>query len=249
MIHDQSLSAIAKEVAMAMSYARETSAEPIIVTPLMYPGGGRVPVRIGHSEEGFLVSDFGSARREADMLGGDAVFAKIARDVAQRHEVRFDCDMIFDLHVPRNALAVAAMVIANASRSAVFQTAEKVSERKADEQRIALQAKLEDTFPKHALMMDAMVGGASSSWKFDAAVTQDGRLSVFDLVSPHAGSVNAAVAKFLDVKDLGSAAPNRIAVTLDRDATPHLALLGRNARVLPFASPKKTYLTLAQMAA
>ncbi|MCA3653285.1 MAG: hypothetical protein IOC54_15835 [Methylobacterium sp.] len=38
--------------------------------------------------------------------------------------------------------------------------------------------------------------------------------------------------KFLDVRDLGNAAPRRVAVLPDAEKTPHLTVLARTARII-----------------
>ena len=68
------------------------------------------------------------------------------------------------------------------------------------------------------------------------------RLALFEVVTPFAASVNSAVTKFLDVKDLGEAvAPARIAILTDQEKTQHRAVLGRTARLLPIDASDETY--------
>jgi hypothetical protein len=62
---------------------------------------------------------------------------------------------------------------------------------------------------------------------------------------PNANSVNSAVTKFLDVKDLGERLTNRVAVLTNKNKTRRLPLLGRNARTLPFDSSDEEYLRAA----
>ncbi|MGO4439347.1 hypothetical protein [Rhizobium sp. RAF56] len=213
----------------------------MIVTPLVYPGGARVVLRLQESPTGFFVSDNGAARSEADLMGGRAIFARIARGLAERFSVRFDSDMIFDLDVPREALVSAAIAVGNASKYAVDHTAERLSERNASDMRQKLWERLAAVFPRAFVEREAMFMGASSEWKFDAVMESDEHKSVFDLVTPHAASVHAAVSKFLDVKDLGDGAPVRVAVAIDRQKTPHLPLLGRTAKIIDLGSGAEIY--------
>jgi len=70
-----------------------------------------------------------------------------------------------------------------------------------------------------------------------------GKLSLFEVVTPNANSVNSAVTKFLDVMDLGEdVAPKRISVMTNRDKTPRLLVLGRTSRILPADSPVEQWL-------
>lgn len=231
-----SLSVLAEEVARALSYHKTGNEGALVVTPLLYPGGSRVVVKLEESEKDYLVSDYGAGRREAELMGGYRLFTRIARDAAKRYSVRFDSDMMFDLDVPREALTMAVIAVANASQNAVEQTAERLSERRAADQREQLWEKLEKAFRTADVHRQAPVKGASSIWEFDAVVEWNGHQAIFDLVLPHTNAVNAAVAKFLDVRDLGSSAPERVAVVTETAETPHLPLLGRTAKIIPITS-------------
>lgn len=232
-----SLQEVAAEVAKALAYPKVNNEAALVVTPLLYPGGSRVVVRIMEAPGGgFLVSDYGAARRESELMGGHRVFTRIARDVAARHSVRFDSDMFFDLEVPREALATAVMAVSNASKTATDATAETLSERRANDFREQLWDKLDRAFVGMQVQRQVEVRGASAPWQFDAAVSLRDTIAVFDVVVPHATSVHAAVAKFLDLRDAGEKAPHRIAVLTEPTETPHKALLGRTARMVNLTS-------------
>jgi hypothetical protein len=241
MVENISVNSIAEDVARALSYARTSNEGALVVTPLLYPGGGRAVIRINETEDGFFVSDGGGAKREADLMGGKGLFTRIARAAALRFAVRFDSDLMFDLEVPREALVMAAIAVANASKTAVEQTAERLSERHADSQRERLSERLVAAFPKADIKYDAHIRGASARWTFDAVLTDHDRTAAFDIVLPHANAVHAAVSKFLDLRDLGPNAPARIAVVTDEKATPLIPLLGRTARIIPIASAPKAF--------
>jgi hypothetical protein len=231
-----SLIKIADEVSRALSFAKETGGQAMIVTPLLYPGGGRVALRFEESSSGYFVSDAGAGRREAELMGGGAVFTRIARSFAERFGVRFDSDLVFDIEVPREALVAASMAVANASKQSVDGTATRLSEQHAIDQRDQLWGRLIEAFPGYSVGREQSIFGASAEWRFDAIVSNGSRQSVFDIVSPHPNSVHAAVSKFLDLKDLGEHAPGRVAVALNKDTTPHLALLGRTAKIIDISA-------------
>lgn len=230
-----SLSDVAAEVAAALSYPKISNEGSLVVTPLLYPGGARTVVRLLDAEGGYLVSDYGAGRREAELMGGHRVFTRIARDTAARYQVRFDSDMFFDLEVPREALVAAVIAVANASKVAVDATAEALSERRANDQKTLMWEKLDTAFGG-GVEKQASVRGATASWDFDARIATPTGEIVFDLVRPFPSSVHAAVAKFLDLQDVGAAAPRRFAVISDMKETPHLALLGRTARIIDLKS-------------
>ncbi|TDR89541.1 hypothetical protein [Enterovirga rhinocerotis] len=224
---------IAQEVASALAYSRQTNGDPVIVTPLIYPGGTRVTLGIRPLEHGYLVSDFGSGAREADLLGGGRIFQRIAREQAALNEVRFDSDMIFDIEVPRDALVTAAIMVANASKTAVELTAFRLAERRHEIDLERLLGRVEDILGAKNVIREAELVGASSKWRVDALVHRPGRLdAVFDLVAANANSVNATVTKFLDLSQLSNGQLDRFSVLADKEHTPHVAVLSSTSRLV-----------------
>ncbi|RWC32341.1 hypothetical protein [Mesorhizobium sp.] len=238
---DHTANSVAKEVAQALSYARDTNGVPTVVTPLLYPGGGRVVLRMEQTPDGYIVSDFGSGRREAELMGGGHVYNQIARRAAERFAVRYDSHMIFDLEVPREALVAAAIAVGNASKFAVDATAEALSEKRANDQRLILWDILKGAFPNKPIQRGEKFTGHTDAWEFDAVVRLNDRPALFELVTPYPAAVNSAIAKFLDVRDLGSEKTIRVAVPTAPEKTPHLSLLGRTARIISLDSPQEVF--------
>jgi hypothetical protein len=233
----------ANEVARALVRvsAREESVR--LSLPLLYPGGGMVGVELSRLRGGFLVSDAGAARREAGLLGGERAFLRIAQDVAKRFGIRFDHNMIFDLDVEETELVPAVMAVANAAKTAVENTAIHLATAEHADHRAYLWDRLQGVYGRAFVREPVSFKGASTEiYDFDAAIKVQGSLTLFQVVTPNANSVNSAVTKFLDVKDLGEqAAPNRVSVVINKDRTPRLLVLGRTSRILPAESPDDQY--------
>lgn len=236
----ESLQSVAEEVARTLSYSQEFGGHQQIVTPLLYPGGGCVVLRLEASPNGFFVSDYGAARRECELMGGDRIFSRVAREQAKKHGVNFDSDMIFDIEVPREALVTAAIAVANASKASVDETAETISAKKADTQREKLWRTLLDVFPKESVVENGSFSGRSETWKFDAVVQLENTI-LFQTVSPNSLSVHSAVARFLDVKDNGNEDTVRVSVPFNVQATPHIQLLSRTSRIIGITEPKDRF--------
>lgn len=238
---DLAVNDVAKEVAQALSFARETNGVPMIVTPLIYPGGARVVLRIEETAEGYIVSDYGAGRREAELMGGSHIYNGIAKRCAERFSVRFDNHMVFDIEVPREALVAASIAVAHASQQAVVTMAEALSERRARDERIALFDILKSVYPRDVIMTGARFSGHSDSWEFDAIIQLDGRPALFEVVTPYPAAVNSALAKFLDVKDAGEDKTTRVAVPTSVEKTPHIQLLSRTARIVSIDAPTAAF--------
>lgn len=221
---------IADEVARALVRitAREESAR--LSLPLLYPGGSMVGVEISRLRDGFLVSDAGAARREAGLLGGERSFAQLAPAIANRFGVRFDHNMFFDVNVARDELVVAVSAIANASKAGVEETALRLAAVEHADYQAMLWDKLETVFTRRVVARRLAFRGKHENWEFDAAVKIHERTSLFEIVTPYANSVNSAVTKFVDIKNLGDDAPNRVAILTNKDRTPHFSVLASTAR-------------------
>jgi hypothetical protein len=224
---------IAEEVARALVRVSSREEAVRLSLPLLYPGGTRVGIEISRLRDAFLVSDAGAARMEAGLLGGERAFQRIAHEVAARFAIRFDHNMMFDLDVSESELVVAVVAVANAAKTAVENTAIHLASVEHADYRAYLWDRLDAAYGAGSITRKPRIfRGAAEQWEFDAAVERAGTLALFEVVTPNANSVNSAVIKFLDVQDLGEAAPRRIAVLTMLDRTPRLPMLGRTARLL-----------------
>lgn len=238
----QTLTSVAERVARTLVHLSTRDDQVVrLSTPLLYPGGGMIGVEISRSRGGFLVTDAGGARREAGMLGGERTFVRIAGEVAPRYGVRFDHNMIFDLGVADDELAVAVISVANAAKAAVDTTALRLAATEHSDYRATLWRRLERIYEPKSIFRNRPVRGSSDEWNFDAVVSIGPTVALFELVSPHANAVSSAVTKFLDIRDLGEKAPHRIAVLTNRKDTPHLPVLARTARVIGVDDPDDVY--------
>jgi hypothetical protein len=242
---ETNISQIATEVARALVHitVREESAR--LSLPLLYPGGSMVGVEISRLRDGFLVSDAGAARREAGLLGGERSFSQLAPAIAVRYGVRFDHNMFFDVNVSRDELVIAVAAIANASKAGVEETAIRLAVVEHADYQAMLWSKLERIFPPKTVARKQPYRGQHEDWEFDAAVSRGGRLSLFEIVTPYANSVNSAITKFVDIKQLGDAAPNRIAILTNKERTPHFSVLASTARWISANANDEVYLKAA----
>jgi hypothetical protein len=237
-----SVEQIATEVARALVRISSRDGAARLSLPLLYPGGSMVGVEISRLRDEFLVTDAGGARREAGLLGGERAFQRIASDVAKRFAIRFDHNMMFDLDVAEDQLISAVVAVANAAKTAVENTAIHLATAEHADYRAYLWDRLQSAYGATALRREPVkFKGSTESWDFDASIQHQGKLALFEVVTPNANSVNSAVSKFLDVRDLGELAPHRVAVLTNKERTPRLLLLGRTARILNADAPDEAY--------
>jgi hypothetical protein len=237
----RSIQQIADEVARALIKISSRDDVARLSLPLLYPGGSLVGVELSRLRDGFLVTDAGAARREAGLMGGEKTFVRLASDIAERFGVRFDRNMIFEMEVSQDELVVVVAAVANAAKTAVENTAMVLATTEHADARATLWERLDRVYGAKAIQRKAKVRGSSDSWEFDAAVRVDDRVALFEVIGPNANAVNSAVTKFLDIKDMGERAPNRIAVLTKKDQTPHLPVLGRTATIIPINAPNEAF--------
>ncbi|QQP87962.1 hypothetical protein IGS68_18025 [Skermanella sp. TT6] len=214
----KNLEAVAAEVAkqLATSLARRDGV--YIKTPLMYPSGTSVLVQILEEEGRFVVTDFGGGADEADLMGGQMVYARHAASLAKRTGVHFDDYSFFTMRVAREQLPGAVITIANCAQRAVHITALKLAERRVVEAEDRLYDRLVGVFSRPKVVRHAeLVGSSATSWHVAALVVNDNDKRVaFDLVKNHPASVASSVTKFMDLARL-ELAPSLVAVVQKKD--------------------------------
>ncbi|MCZ8260597.1 MAG: hypothetical protein O9333_10755 [Beijerinckiaceae bacterium] len=232
----ETLFSIAEDVSRVMARASKTDTGVYISTPVSYPSGASVVVRIDGDGDAFFVSDSGLGYQESDMIDAGHSFQSVARSIIRDTGVSFDSRSFFVARSSRADLAYVAAAIANFSQRAVIEALIKHEERKADIQKKALVSRLEDVFGIKNVEKDFEIRGASSvEWDVAAKVTSSNVVSIFDYVKPHKNSVVNTVAKFHDIARLPDA-PKRIVTVSDKAKMGDLlGLLSQAANVISLA--------------
>jgi hypothetical protein len=225
------LKTIAEEVAGALLDTSIRGGAAFISTPLLYPSGSHVVVRMHGTGERWFVSDDGCGHLEAEMIGGASTFRRLAKSLADRAGVQFDERCFFVLEVERDALPGAVITISNISKQAVERAAFAVEERRIAVSRDVFEQRLVEAFGTPSIAHNVSIVGASGKeWDVDVAVTSDARSRrLFEFVTPRPASIAAAVMKFTDIRALESA-PRTAAVLSDRSRT-EAALVSLLSRV------------------
>ncbi|HXU24297.1 MAG TPA: hypothetical protein VN697_09730, partial [Tepidiformaceae bacterium] len=76
------LASAVERAAARLVTTRHRPNESFVNVPFFYPSGAAATVRVANLIHGFRVSDCGLAYREAEMVGGEASFARRAKRVA-----------------------------------------------------------------------------------------------------------------------------------------------------------------------
>lgn len=237
------------EVARNLARTRHEDEVSYIKTPVMYPGGSMVVVRVSPMRDKFGVSDLGAGHHEADLMGAEHAFGRIAARVAEKAGALME-RTAFALHgVSRPQLAAAVATIAACSQEAVQILASRLSERRVVEASERLYTRLARVFSTDRVTRDTEVMGASNTtWSVGTLVRLDRGRAVFETVNEHPNSVATAVAKFVDLSHLPDA-PARVAVVGDKKTFgTRLALVASAAQVIDERVPDQMLQRVAEAA-
>ncbi|THD70959.1 MAG: hypothetical protein E7813_06705 [Bradyrhizobium sp.] len=222
-----------------------------IRTPLMYPSGSTVVVRVEQGENRFFVSDVGFGFQEAEMMGAGLMYTKPAHAIADEAGVKFDNQAFFVLEASRDELAGAVVTIANCSQHATMRAADALAEKTFEDRKTRLYERLIKVFEPKIVGKNAEVIGAShQKWHFAAVVRLPNlRPTVFEPVTKHPNSVAQASMKFGDVALLKKDAPHRVAVVQNKkELGTLLTVLSRSANVIDDDESSERIIRLAKAA-
>jgi len=241
-------SRILEGVARELVAVEQTNAGHFVKTPLIYPGGSSVVVQVGDTGNQFIVSDYGMGADEAELMGiTHATFAKFAHAIADATGTRFDNHSFFVMEATREELPGAIVAVANASQAAVTHAVFKLAD-KSEQTDALLFARLETVFrPRGAnvIRQAKVVGFSTTPWRVDALVRSHGKLTIFEAVSKHPNSINAAATKFFDIARTEDA-PARFAVVHNkRELGTYLNVLSQAGNVIEDSMPDEAIAALA----
>ena len=242
-------SAMVEAVARELVAVNHDTGHSFISTPLMYPNGTSVVVRIEDARDEYFVTDFGMGYEEATMMGASNMYSRSAKAIADAARVGFDRHSFFAIRVTREQLAGAIVTVANCSKEAVNIVAYKLADRKSEDAIEMLYSRLVAVFPKRIIARDiSVIGHSNTEWHVATMVKAEGRPTIFEPVSAHHVSIFAASTKFQDIAEVDDA-PSRVAVVEKKaDLKTYLAVLSRSASVIERESSNDTYSQLANAA-
>lgn len=222
---------------------RHDSTGAYVSTSSMYPSGGTVIVWIRREAPHFLVSDYGYGYRECAIMGADRrQFIKRAGPIAETAGVRLSAEGEFEVLVTDGQLAGAIKAIAACSQEAAIKFAHRMYQRQRADVGALVFDKLERLFGERSVAKDHdFLGASQSHWRIDVIVTRDGRISLFDTVTPWAQSVAFTLAKFGDIRLLDNAPPRTAVLASKTGYGSWMTALAQNASIIQAAANDDTY--------
>lgn len=221
-----------------------------VTTPLMYASGACVVVRVSKNGKDFFVSDFGAGLEEAQFLGGETTYRRVARTIAELSGIGFDRFAFFALLVEEAQLPGAIASIANSSQEAVALTTLKIAEKSHRDDGEQLYDRLSAVFSSRFVTKNVpLLGASNTEWHFSSLVKLGRHQVAFEAVSQHPNSVVYAAAKFDDLSRR-SDSPGRVAVVKDKKSLKtYLGVLAHSASVIERQVDDSVYQSLLGRAA
>jgi hypothetical protein len=243
----EDLRRIAAEIAARLAYARVEGSDVIIQTPIAFPSGRQIGVKLLGGPTLFTITDDGATMREAELMGAEDICRREARKVAKELDLTFNDWELFEAKAPADRLPGFTSIVANAAALTLMRTADKFAERFDLRRKEELSIRLGRVFGAANVAKDVDVIGASAkSWQFDAQVAlPSGRRGLFSVVTPSATSIAFAYSKLDDVSRVQPAP--FLGAVLDGVFDPSdKALLSRAARrVFSATDPDDAFLKAA----
>jgi hypothetical protein len=223
--------AAAEEVARALVNIRASERTAHVSTPVTYPTGSHVVVRLDGIGDRWFVSDDGYGSLEASLMNAMGTFRRVAPGVAERAGIAFDQRALFVVEATRGELPGAVVAIANASAEAVRRTAMRMEEIRYAKSRALFDERVAATFRGETIIRQPeIVGMSGRPWEFSAGIERRGDVVyLLDLVSPRPNAIYATISKFTDMKPELHRKGAAILTDIERTDSHLISLLSRVA--------------------
>jgi hypothetical protein len=256
--HDRKFIELIDAVAKQLVATEHDDSGSFIRTPLTYPSGALVVVRVHGTDDRFFVSDWGLGYQEADLNGSASFYTRHARTIAEKAGVGFDNQAFFVMEASREQLVGAVVTIANCSQEAAVRALDSLAEKTFEDSKERLYERLVSVFQKKVGTSQRVVtknvriiGQSSTEWPIATIVKLPGstKATIFEPVTKHHHSVASATMKFNDIARLGNDAPARVAMVHNKkEFGTLLGVLSQAASVVDDDVPDATIERLASAA-
>ncbi|WP_133243824.1 hypothetical protein [Sphingomonas pokkalii] len=219
--------------------------QTFVSTPIFYPSGSPVTVRVSPAEGGFRIDDGGFAYRELESVGFERSFASAADKARQSESLDRDRRCLFT-YADAEQLSRAISDVALASWNVADRVFKRIADQEERDIEEYLRGRLVSIFGASNLEDRQTISGSSTNpWDVSAIIQIDGHEVVFQAVSDHANSVYRTSTAFHDLAALPHA-PKLISVVKDKASMGRkLIMLSQAGRVIQSDQADVDYLKAA----
>jgi hypothetical protein len=212
----------------------------LVSTPLLYPSGGTVAVRVsGDNEAGYTVTDMALGYDEAQSMGAANLYSRIIKQAAADAGVALEGHQLTVTGVALDQLVGAVMAVANCAMTGTVVAADRQEEREKRDDIAKLVDRLERIFKK-VCPREPITGSSTYKWTVDALVRRGTHVAVFDAVSPHHASVFPTTTKFHDLALLDVAPVCVASVKTTHELGQFYPVLAQNGHIIEASTPNAT---------
>lgn len=221
---------------------RDVGDRRFVSLPMLYPDGSNVTLSLSHGPNGIRVSDNGFAYRDAESVGAERSFERVARGIAEPLGVDTSSRLVY-VDAALDDLYRAICDVAAVSWKVANEISARTSESQEIEMAEEIRVRLRRVFGEAKVSGDRKVLGASTrEWEVSAIVRGDHGPVIFQVVSKYENSVFRAVTAFGDIANV-ERPPALVAVIANRaEMGNKLALLSREARVIEISQSDNVFL-------
>jgi hypothetical protein len=242
-----SLSETAEAVARQIVGIEHGAKRSLIWTPLSYPSGSLVGVRLTNGGDTYSIGDMAVAYEEARCQRAHKSFGRHATALAESAGVGFDGRSFFIRDLRADSLPGAVIALANCAHSAATMAVHRQAVLDAHEAEERLFARLQRLFGSVERRRPIM-GISGTEWTVDAVVRIGDKTALFDAVGSSRQSIYATVAKYHDIARLPEP-PVRVAAVHERaELGSMLGVLSQAANVIEDDTPDDTVIQFARAA-
>lgn len=197
---------VADAVGRLMSIQSLEGGKVLLSVPVTYPSGASVVVEIEKNADRIWVSDMGMGMTEAEMMGAEDSYQRLARGKAEEFGIGYDNHAMFVLWAPVNRIEGAIVCVANASAQAAAGAVLHASEVQSRAQREAVFNRVQQVFGKDRVVRSLEMMGRRSAWEtHNVVISPKGERAVFEPMSAAPQSVSSKFLMFSDLREAQSA--------------------------------------------
>jgi hypothetical protein len=190
---------IVKAVSSDLVRVQEIGQSFYVNLPMVYPDGSFVTVKLDKIAGEVLVSDAGFAYREAEDVGSNRSFRRMANKIAEDYSVTIG-ERTISTRTSFEGMERAICDVATVSWRVATTINERAFEEGDAELSEELTTRLKSVFGADKVVEgECLIGQSTTEWPVSAVVTVEGHKAVFQAVSEHPNSVYRASTAFRDL--------------------------------------------------
>lgn len=233
---------VTEAVERLMGHRDATGGKVMLDVPVSYPSGSSVVVEIEQNADRIWVSDMGMGLVEAEMMGAQDSYQRLARGKAEEFGVGYDNSAMFVLWASADRLEGAIVCVANASAQAAGDAVRHASEVQSRRQADVVFERVSHVFGKQAVTRNIEIAGKHTAWEAHNVVALSGaHRAIFEPMTKHPNSVSGKYLMFSDIRAAGS----QISLNAVVESIPQLdakaQMIGDVANVVDIQAPDDTF--------